>query len=409
MRSLMKFERVARVVATGLLLGAFGVADAADLSRMLAPSVLQAASPHTHPPDGSEGAREHLMGTGPAGMGARQPMNMDADRHYIEWMIPHHDDAIRMAELALAQAEHPEIRTLAAHIGQTQTDEIGQMRQWYQAWYGMDVRADSMAADMMHMSSMTMAPLDGARPFDKAFIEQMIPHHDMAVRGSTMMLQRVENPELRNLLQSIITSQTAEIAQMGNWYQQWYGVSVPQSAGMSGQSRMDSMAPHQMMGSQHMAGMTGQQNTGMDEHDLHAGATTSDRQQIIHEHGSSVMPFDLSLTTHHFQMLPDGGLQTVTVNDPTDHAQIALVQQHLGELVAKVRRGDFSDPAALHGSDMSGLPVLSTAGIQLQIAYSAIPHGGQIRYTTRDPEILEALHEWFRAQLADHGSDATDH
>ncbi len=43
-------------------------------------------------------------------------MGGQTDRHFIEMMVPHHDDAIAMAELALAQAEHPEIRALAETI-----------------------------------------------------------------------------------------------------------------------------------------------------------------------------------------------------------------------------------------------------------------------------------------------------
>jgi len=51
----------------------------------------------------------------------------------------------------------------------------------------------------------------------------MIPHHQMAVMMSTMALRAVDRPELRELLQSIIESQSAEIVQMRGWYQAWYG------------------------------------------------------------------------------------------------------------------------------------------------------------------------------------------
>jgi uncharacterized protein (DUF305 family) len=317
------------------------------------------------------------------------------DRHYIEWMIPHHEDGIKMADMAPAQSEHPELLSLAAHISQVQIDEIGRMRQWYQAWYGTEVPTNSMAAGMMQMPSTTMAQLDGAQPFDKAFIEEMIPHHELAVTGSRMMLQRIQHPELRDLLQSIITSQTAEIAQMRHWYQQWYGVPLPERTGMSGHSMMGMMGPLQM--------------GAMDGHQTSGDPDTASRQQMIHEHGSSVMPFDLSLTTHHFQVMSDGGMQTVTANDPTDEAQIALIQQHLSELAARFQEGDFSDPATLHGADMPGLVALSTAGSRLQVVYSPVGDGGQIRYTTQDPEVLTALEHWFAAQLADHGPDAMNH
>jgi hypothetical protein len=141
---------------------------------------------------------------------------------------------------------------------------------------------------------------------------------------------------------------------------------------------------------------------------MDTGVAPSDREQMIHEHGSSVMPFDLTLTMHHFQILPDGGLETVTANDPTDNMQVWLIQRHLSELAAQFQHGDFSDPATLHGSDMPGLVELSTAGSRLQILYAATSDGGQIRFASQDPQIITALHQWFAAQLADHGADAID-
>jgi hypothetical protein len=142
---------------------------------------------------------------------------------------------------------------------------------------------------------------------------------------------------------------------------------------------------------------------------VNAEPNPTDRQQMIHEYGSSVMPFDLNLTTHHFESLPDGGVETVTANDPTDQVQIGLIQQHLRELATQLQQGDFSDPATLHGATMPGLATLSTAGTRLQIRYAATADGARIRYTTQDAEILVAVHQWFAAQLADHGADAIDH
>jgi uncharacterized protein (DUF305 family) len=164
-------------------------------------------------------------------------MQMSADlvaQHFIEEMIPHHEDAVVMADLALAQAEHAELRELAIAIKQVQTEEIELMREWYLAWFGSDAQPSSMGGmDRGHgmgmgtdMGSHDPAAIDGAVPFDKAFIEEMIPHHQMAVMMSAMALSWVDRPELRELLQSIIESQSAEIAQMRAWYREWYGVPV---------------------------------------------------------------------------------------------------------------------------------------------------------------------------------------
>jgi uncharacterized protein (DUF305 family) len=61
----------------------------------------------------------------------------------------------------------------------------------------------------------------------------MVAHHQMAVMMATMALPRVEPPELRGLLQAIITSQGTEIGQMGQWYRAWYGTTVPVAVGMA--------------------------------------------------------------------------------------------------------------------------------------------------------------------------------
>src|SRR5215471_10523581 len=72
------------------------------------------------------------------------------------------------------------------------------------------------------------------------------------------------------------------------------------------------------------------------------------RQEEVATKGAKIMPFDLEQTMHHFQLLDNGGLQTVTVKDPSNSSQIALIQAHLKEEAEKFHRGDFSDPAKIH-------------------------------------------------------------
>ncbi|HEY9833157.1 MAG TPA: DUF305 domain-containing protein [Stenomitos sp.] len=179
------------------------------------------------------------------------------DQHFIVMMIPHHEGAVAMADLALSRAKHPEIKKLAAAIKTTQTQEIQEMRTWYRQWYGTDVptwqpgmgmgmgrnrnnrfvqpqanntrpvRGLGMGMGRMGCRGMggmgtDLSALENATDFDREFIEQMIPHHQMAVMMATRLLSPSQRPELRNLAQSMITSQTAEIEQMEQWYQSWY-------------------------------------------------------------------------------------------------------------------------------------------------------------------------------------------
>jgi hypothetical protein len=137
------------------------------------------------------------------------------------------------------------------------------------------------------------------------------------------------------------------------------------------------------------------------------GAPT--RQEEVATRGAQVMPFDLAQTMHVFQPLEDGGRQTVTAKDPANSQQIALIQTHLQEEAAKFRQGDFSDPATIHGEDMPGLAALQAGARQIEIQYTPLPNGAQIQYTTQDPGLIMALHQWFAAQLSDHGHHAVGH
>ncbi|HEU5315067.1 MAG TPA: DUF305 domain-containing protein [Chloroflexota bacterium] len=221
-------------------------------------------------PGGGMSGMSGMMGTtgmmGMPGMMGRSGATAQAvepERWFIEEMIPHHEDAVEMADLALAQAEHAELKALAQQIKTDQTREIAQMRGWYAAWFGVaDVPRGTMAqmhesmAPMMAMMARMMGPamgpgrasmmgsmmgtsaedtptvmgrmhadpraLSGAKPFDRAFIEQMVPHHQMAVMMATHALAGATRPELVALLQSIVKTQSAEIAQMQAWYRVWY-------------------------------------------------------------------------------------------------------------------------------------------------------------------------------------------
>jgi hypothetical protein len=139
------------------------------------------------------------------------------------------------------------------------------------------------------------------------------------------------------------------------------------------------------------------------------GASTAARQAGVEKRGAEVMPFELERTMHVFQPLDDGGLQTVRAKDPANRQQIALIQSHLKEEAEKFQRGDFSDPAKIHGEDMPGLAELRAGAGEIEIQYVSLPDGAQIRYTAKDTTLVMAIHHWFMAQRADHGQHASDH
>jgi hypothetical protein len=132
------------------------------------------------------------------------------------------------------------------------------------------------------------------------------------------------------------------------------------------------------------------------------------RQAEVAARGSIVMPFDLERTTHIFTPQPQGGIQQVVADDPAATEQIALIRMHLQHEAAAFQQGDFGDPAAIHGDSMAGLAALRTSAGQIAITYRELPAGAELRFTTAEPGLIDALHAWFAAQRSDHGSHATE-
>lgn len=132
----------------------------------------------------------------------------------------------------------------------------------------------------------------------------------------------------------------------------------------------------------------------------------SDRQEMIHVRGAHVMPFDLNKTKHFFKKTDDGGLETVLSLDPNDSHQIMLIQLHLQEEADKFSKGDFSDPTSLHGTTMPGLNDLKDNFSKIEFVYRALSSGGEIGYTTREAELINVIHQYFNAQVSNHGTDA---
>lgn len=174
------------------------------------------------------------------GMNSSRVMNGDMDRMFIEQMIPHHDSAIAMAKLAQNKAKRQEIKTMANNVITSQSAENQQMREWYKNWYGTDVPAtgsnQTPGGSMMMANPTNLNSLEAASDFDKAFLEQMISHHQMAVMMAGMLKNTTNRPEMRKLADDIITAQTKEINDMKSWQQQW-GMQ-PASAGTGDMMQM---------------------------------------------------------------------------------------------------------------------------------------------------------------------------
>ena len=171
-----------------------------------------------------------LMGIRQAGSQNATTLMGNIDQHFIEQMIPHHEDAIIMAQLAQERATHTEIKVLANNIITSQSEEITKMRNWYKDWFGIDVPKSNISTGMgvgMRMQGGMMGDetdlekLRNVSNFDKEFIGEMIPHHQMAVMMAQMLKNTTNKEEMRTLADNIISVQTKEINEMREWYKAW--------------------------------------------------------------------------------------------------------------------------------------------------------------------------------------------
>ncbi len=175
-----------------------------------------------------EPAKESMKGMDHGSGGTASGMLMEdgrySDRRFIDAMVPHHEGAVEMAEVAMKNAEHEQIKRLAEDIVSAQEAEIRELKAIKQEEFGtsrvpMDMSMKEMEAMGMMMDPQALAKED---PFDKAFIDNMIPHHQSAIEMANLAAKETDNAEIRDLATGIVEAQRREISQMEQWRNQWY-------------------------------------------------------------------------------------------------------------------------------------------------------------------------------------------
>ncbi len=147
-----------------------------------------------------------------------------ADLRFVQGMIPHHQQAVMMAELALTRAQSPEVKRLAEQIKAVQDLEIQLMLRFLQTWGAAAPRASmpnmdhggSGSAGSGMMTPEQMGQLGNATggQFDRMFLQMMIVHHEGAITSSQQELAEGINPQAKQLANEIIAAQSSEITQM---------------------------------------------------------------------------------------------------------------------------------------------------------------------------------------------------
>lgn len=145
----------------------------------------------------------------------------DADVIFAQEMIPHHEQAIELSELALdpRAGAGAAVKDLASRIQAGQDPEVTLMKGWLKEW-GQPTMEELPDHDMSTMDGMvsaddmaTMETLAGA-DFDAAWLKAMIAHHEGAVKMAEDVKANGQHPDVAKLAEAVIAAQTAEIEEM---------------------------------------------------------------------------------------------------------------------------------------------------------------------------------------------------
>ena len=151
------------------------------------------------------------------GAGMTQGSANDADAMFATMMIDHHQQAIDMSDMLLAKTGvDARVTDLATRIKAAQAPEIATMRGWLADWGVPSAAPGSMGHGDGMMSETDMAALEAAPGGEagKLFLQQMIVHHEGAVAMARTETADGQDPLALALAATVITAQTAEIAEM---------------------------------------------------------------------------------------------------------------------------------------------------------------------------------------------------
>lgn len=138
-----------------------------------------------------------------------------ADVMFLQMMIPHHQQAIDISNIALKTSKDSELRALANTIIKAQTAEIVQMEAWLKDSNtnpGMSHSMDGMGGmlDDTELSALSAAT---GKTFDTLWLKGMIGHHDGAIHMTTM-IKDASNADIKAFGENVVRDQSAQIVQM---------------------------------------------------------------------------------------------------------------------------------------------------------------------------------------------------
>jgi len=139
------------------------------------------------------------------------------DVEFAQMMIPHHEQAVEMADLALQNdSASADVKALATQIKAAQDPEIKLMQGWLGQWGAQESTGPMGHGSGGMMSDQDMSSLMGASgpEFNQMWLTMMIEHHQGAVTMAQDVLATTANPEVKKLATAVVQGQEKEIATM---------------------------------------------------------------------------------------------------------------------------------------------------------------------------------------------------
>ena len=138
----------------------------------------------------------------------------DQDLMYAQMMIPHHEQAVEMAELAATRTTNSKVLNIANKIKSAQAPEIAVMAAWLgskaqelHSGHSMEMKGMLTGAEFTKLENSVDAK------FDQLFVKGMIAHHEGAIEMTQSILES-ENPIVKKFGEKVVKEQTAEIEEL---------------------------------------------------------------------------------------------------------------------------------------------------------------------------------------------------
>jgi hypothetical protein len=132
------------------------------------------------------------------------------------------------------------------------------------------------------------------------------------------------------------------------------------------------------------------------------------QSQASHDHdammhrGEKGMGFSQTATTHHFLLKPDGGVISVSANDPKDTASRDQIRMHLTHIAHSFSEGNFSIPMFVHDQEPPGVPTMKRLANEIGYKVRETQLGGEVAISSKSKEAVQAIHEFLTFQVREH-------